>query len=102
MTSRRAFISSLALIGVGTAIGLPVRELRTRVTARPWREAFPSLAERINGRAHVYLDNAATTHRLRSVVDAEREYYWHANGNPASSSHNAPVVRPLPGKIRAG
>jgi cysteine desulfurase/selenocysteine lyase len=87
MTSRRAFISSLALSGVGTAIGLPVAEPRTWMSSRPWRQAFPGLAERINGRALVYLDNAATTHRLRSAVDAEREYYWHANGNPASSSH---------------
>jgi cysteine desulfurase/selenocysteine lyase len=87
MTSRRAFISSLALTGVGTAISLPLAEPRSRTSPRPWREAFPGLAERVNGQPLVYLDNAATTHRVRAVVDAEREYYWHANGNPANSLH---------------
>ena len=87
MTSRRAFVSSLALTGVGTAIGLPVAEPGARVSSRPWRQAFPGLAERVNGQPLVYFDNAATTHRVRAVLDAEREYYWHANGNPASSLH---------------
>ena len=87
MPSRRTFISSLALTGVGTAIGLPLAEPTATDRFRPWRSAFPGLAERVNGQPLIYLDNAATTHRVRAAVDAEREYYWHANGNPGSSSH---------------
>src|SRR4026207_845848 len=87
MNSRRASVASLALTGIGSAIGLPLAEPGARVSSRPWRQAFPGLSERVNGQPLVYLDNAATTHRVRAVLDAEREYYWHANGNPGSSLH---------------
>ena len=36
------------------------------------RADFPILETRINGRPLVYLDNAATTHKPRAVLDALR------------------------------
>jgi len=35
------------------------------------RKDFPILDQRVNGRPRVYLDNAATAHKPRVVMDAE-------------------------------
>ena len=45
------------------------------------REDFPILRTKIRGKPLVYLDNAATTQKPRSVIDMERRYYeeWNAN-----------------------
>ncbi len=45
------------------------------------REEFPILRTKIRGKPLVYLDNAATTQKPRSVIDIERRYYeeWNAN-----------------------
>ena len=45
------------------------------------RERFPSLAERDDGRARIYLDNPAGTQVPRQVIDRVSEYYtrWNAN-----------------------
>lgn len=45
------------------------------------REDFPILSEQVNGRALVYLDNAATTQKPQIVLDAITEAYclWNAN-----------------------
>ena len=45
------------------------------------RRDFPILSRRIHGKPLVYLDNAATTQKPRSVLDAEREVYerYYAN-----------------------
>lgn len=45
------------------------------------RADFPILDTRINGRALVYLDNAATTHKPRAVLDAMEHFYAHDNAN---------------------
>ncbi len=45
------------------------------------RADFPILAQRINGKPLVYLDNGASSQRPRAVIDAERHYAetMHAN-----------------------
>ncbi|RMH30574.1 MAG: SufS family cysteine desulfurase [Planctomycetota bacterium] len=48
------------------------------------RAEFPILAQRVNGARLVYLDNAATTQKPRSVIDAVRRFY---------EEDNAPVHR---------
>lgn len=48
------------------------------------RKDFPILKRKINGRALVYLDNAATSQKPQPVLDAIADYY---------SSHNANVHR---------
>jgi cysteine desulfurase/selenocysteine lyase len=46
-----------------------------------WRADFPILNVRVRGRPLVYLDNAATTQKPRSVLDSERRYYEQLNAN---------------------
>jgi cysteine desulfurase/selenocysteine lyase len=45
------------------------------------RADFPILAERINGKPLVYLDNAATSQKPQVVLDAIARYYGHMNAN---------------------
>jgi len=51
------------------------------------REDFPILSLEINGKKLVYFDNAATTQRPLSVIDAVRKYDLEQNGNPHRGSH---------------
>lgn len=43
---------------------------------------FPALDQEFNGHKFVYLDNAATTQKPISVIDAVNEYYRKNNANP--------------------
>ena len=45
------------------------------------RADFPILSQRPHGKPLVYLDNAATTQKPRSVIDALVEYYTESNAN---------------------
>jgi cysteine desulfurase / selenocysteine lyase len=45
------------------------------------REDFPILRRQVHGKPLVYLDNAATTQKPRSVIDALVHYYEHYNAN---------------------
>lgn len=45
------------------------------------REDFPILHELVHGKPLVYLDNAATAHKPRSVIEATNAYYRHDNAN---------------------
>jgi cysteine desulfurase/selenocysteine lyase len=45
------------------------------------REDFPILKQRIYGKPLVYLDNAATTQKPRTVIDALTSYYTDDNSN---------------------
>ncbi len=45
------------------------------------REQFPILAREVHGRPLVYLDNAATTQKPQSVIDALSHYYSTMNAN---------------------
>jgi cysteine desulfurase/selenocysteine lyase len=45
------------------------------------RAEFPALNQLVHGQPLVYLDNAATTQKPQSVIDAERRYYEHDNAN---------------------
>ena len=48
---------------------------------------FPILARSVNGAPLTYLDNAATTQKPRSVIDAIRHYYEHYNANVHRAAH---------------
>lgn len=52
-----------------------------------WREDFPVLRETVRGKPLVYLDNAATTHKPVSVIEAEAAFYRHANSNVHRGVH---------------
>ena len=45
------------------------------------RGEFPMLAETIDGKPFVYLDNAATTQKPRSVIDRPSQFYAHENSH---------------------
>ncbi|WP_460480681.1 family 2A encapsulin nanocompartment cargo protein cysteine desulfurase [Comamonas humi] len=51
------------------------------------RRDFPILAERINGKPLVWLDNAATTHKPRQVIERIRHFYEHENSNIHRAAH---------------
>jgi cysteine desulfurase/selenocysteine lyase len=55
------------------------------------RADFPILAEKINGRPLVYLDNAATSQKPRAVLDAIAHYYEHLNANIHRGVHTLSV-----------
>ena len=52
-----------------------------------WRSDFPVLRETINGKPLVYLDNAATTQKPQSMIDAQTAFYSHDNANVHRGVH---------------
>ncbi len=51
------------------------------------RRDFPILQERINGKQLVWLDNAATTHKPRQVIERISHFYEHENSNIHRAAH---------------
>ncbi|MDP6902897.1 MAG: cysteine desulfurase [Verrucomicrobiota bacterium] len=51
------------------------------------REDFPVLTQEVNGHPLVYFDNAATTQKPRTVLEAVQRYYEHDNANVHRGIH---------------
>ncbi len=51
------------------------------------RRDFPILAERVNGKQLVWFDNAATTHKPKSVINRISYFYEHENSNIHRAAH---------------
>ncbi|MEQ9399629.1 MAG: cysteine desulfurase [Longimicrobiales bacterium] len=51
------------------------------------RRDFPALAQEVNGKPLVYLDNAATSQKPRAVLDAQDAYYERDNANVHRGIH---------------
>ena len=51
------------------------------------RKQFPILHQQVNGKPLVYLDNAATTQKPQSVIDALTKYYSVDNANIHRAAH---------------
>ncbi len=51
------------------------------------RSDFPALQQEVNGQPLIYLDNAATTQKPQSVIDALSHYYSHDNSNVHRGAH---------------
>jgi len=51
------------------------------------RKDFPILQERVNGRPLVWLDNAATTQKPKSVIERLEYFYEHENSNIHRAAH---------------
>lgn len=51
------------------------------------RRDFPILSERVDGRPLVWLDNAATTQKPRSVIERLAYFYEHENSNIHRAAH---------------
>lgn len=52
------------------------------------RKQFPILKETVNGKQLVYFDNAATTQKPQSVIDALTQYYSTSNANIHRGIHH--------------
>ena len=64
------------------------------------RSEFPVLQREI-GKGLVYLDNAATSHTPRTVLDASRRYYEHTNSNIHRGTTSWRAKRPKPTRRHA-
>jgi cysteine desulfurase/selenocysteine lyase len=51
------------------------------------RKDFPALHQEVNGKPLVWLDNAATTHKPQSVIDAISRFYENDNSNIHRGAH---------------
>ena len=51
------------------------------------RKRFPALDQTVNGKPLIYLDNAATSQKPQSVLDALDSYYEHDNANVHRGIH---------------
>ncbi len=51
------------------------------------RRDFPILQERVNGKPLIWLDNAATTQKPKSVIDRLSHFYSHENSNIHRAAH---------------
>jgi cysteine desulfurase/selenocysteine lyase len=51
------------------------------------RRDFPALHQKVHGRDLVWLDNAATTHKPQSVIDATSQFYARDNSNIHRAAH---------------
>jgi cysteine desulfurase/selenocysteine lyase len=64
-----------------------VLDTTTGFDALRWRADFPILSEKVHGKPLVYLDNAATSQKPRSVIDSISRYYEHHNANVHRGVH---------------
>jgi len=51
------------------------------------RRDFPALHQKVNGKPLIWLDNAATTHKPQSVIDATSKFYSKDNSNIHRAAH---------------
>lgn len=51
------------------------------------RREFPILAEKVNGKDLIWLDNGATTQKPKSVIDRLTYFYTHENSNVHRGAH---------------
>lgn len=56
------------------------------------RGDFPYLDEEKVGKKVIYLDNAATSQKPKSVIDAIANYYSYQNANPHRGAHHLSIV----------
>ena len=67
-----------------------MKELRKR-SLENIRDEFPILHQKINGEDLVYLDNAASTQKPKSVINAIRDYYENDHSNVHRGVHTLSV-----------
>ena len=67
-----------------------MKELRKR-SLENIREEFPILHQKINGEDLVYLDNAASTQKPKSVINAIKDYYENDHSNVHRGVHTLSV-----------
>ncbi|MCB9196622.1 MAG: cysteine desulfurase [Flavobacteriales bacterium] len=65
------------------------------VEMKKWRDDFPILDEKVNGKTLVYLDNGATAQKPSMVIKAIEDYYNHYNSNIHRGVHHLSQVATL-------
>jgi cysteine desulfurase / selenocysteine lyase len=60
---------------------------RRTFEVRDIRRDFPILSERVHGKRLIWLDNAATTHKPRAVIERLVRYYEHEYSNVHRAAH---------------
>lgn len=83
MVDRRTFLATMATMSPWPFTGGRDRAQR----GGEIRSAFPALTQQISGHPLAYLDNAATTLRPRSVIDAVAGFDERDNANPSPAMH---------------
>jgi cysteine desulfurase / selenocysteine lyase len=81
-SNRRQFLSTCAAAGVVGRASVATGDAQN-VEQQAWPSTFPALRQRVNEHPLSFLDNAATTLRPQSVIDALVEYYSTDNANPS-------------------
>jgi len=71
---------------------IPSESVEIDLSSQPFevaaiRRDFPILEERVNGKPLVWLDNAATTQKPKSVIDRLSHFYSHENSNIHRAAH---------------
>ncbi|MDR0528573.1 MAG: cysteine desulfurase [Zoogloeaceae bacterium] len=80
----RAYFSDEKIGRIDTPLAL--RRVGSR-SLKNIREDFPILAERIENKPVIWLDNAATTQRPKQVIERLVQYYEHENSNVHRGAH---------------
>jgi cysteine desulfurase/selenocysteine lyase len=83
---RRDFLGHLALAALAPD-GRARARSANQGSPESWRDAFPALAQAVNGRPLAYLDSAATTLRPQPMIDALASFYARENANPGGALH---------------
>jgi cysteine desulfurase/selenocysteine lyase len=65
----------------------PARQSSSLFDPQAVKRDFPILRERVNGRALVWLDNAATTQKPNAVIERLQYFYEHENSNIHRGAH---------------
>ncbi len=65
----------------------PDNNSKVRFDANSVRRDFPALHQNVNGKPLIWLDNAATTHKPQSMIDAVAHFYAHDNSNIHRGAH---------------
>lgn len=60
---------------------------KQRLDIETARQDFPILDQKVHGKPLVWLDNAATTHKPRQVVERIRRFYYEDNSNVHRGAH---------------
>lgn len=76
-----SLLSSLSNSVNGTVMPSIIQEVKRKINLHEVREDFPILSRMVNGKQLVYLDNAATTQKPQTVIDALTHYYTFDNAN---------------------
>lgn len=66
---------------------MEILEVNTELDIKKIRDDFPILTRQIKGKPLVYLDNAATTQKPNSVINAINKYYQEENSNIHRGAH---------------